>query len=71
LGNGLGNMKKLQIGIYSTEPVWLEKSKEVLENYGNVLKNNLEIHTFENASEVWGGGKTEISAYPVCGYPKR
>ena len=48
-------MKKLQIGIYSTEPVWLEKSKEVLENYGNVLKNNLEIHTFENASEVWGG----------------
>ncbi len=63
-------MKKLQIGIYSTEPAWLENSREILENYGENLKNNIEIHSFQNASEMWGGGKTEISAYPVCGYSK-
>ena len=63
-------MKKLQIGIYSTEPAWLENSREILENYGENLKNNIEIHSFQNASELWGGGKTEISAYPVCRYSK-
>ena len=63
-------MKKLQIGIYSTEPAWLENSREILENYGENLKNNIEIHSFQNASEMWGGGQTEISAYPVCGYSK-
>lgn len=63
-------MKKLQIGIYSTEPAWLENSREILENYGENLKNNIEIHSFQNASEMWGGGKTEISAYPVCRYSK-
>ena len=63
-------MKKLQIGIYSTEPAWLENSREILENYGENLKNNVEIHSFQNASEMWGGGKTEISAYPVCRYSK-
>ncbi|MCT6800980.1 hypothetical protein [Coprococcus catus] len=49
-------MKKLQIGIYSTEPAWLENSREILENYGENLKNNIEIHSFQNASEMWGGG---------------
>lgn len=63
-------MKKLQIGIYSTEPAWLENSREILENYGENLKNNIEIHSFQNASEMWGGEKTEISAYPVCRYSK-
>ena len=63
-------MKKLQIGIYSTEPAWLENSREILENYGENLKNNIEIYSFQNASEMWGGGKTEISAYPVCRYSK-
>lgn len=63
-------MKKLQIGIYSTEPAWLENSREILENYGENLKNNIEIHSFQNASEMWGGGKTEIFAYPVCRYSK-
>lgn len=63
-------MKKLQIGIYSTEPAWLENSREILEHYEENLKNNVEIHSFQNASEMWGGGKTEISAYPVCGYSK-
>lgn len=63
-------MKKLQIGIYSTEPAWLENSREILENYGENLKNNVEIHSFQNASEMWGGGKMEISAYPVCRYSK-
>ena len=63
-------MKKIQIGIYSTEPAWLENSREILENYGENLKNNIEIHSFQNASEMWGGGKTEISAYPVCRYSK-
>ena len=63
-------MKKLQIGIYSTEPAWLENSREILENYGENLKNNIEIHSFQNASEMWGWGKTEISAYPVCRYSK-
>lgn len=50
-------MKKLQIGIYSTEPAWLENSREILENYGENLKNNIEIHSFQNASEMWGGVK--------------
>lgn len=63
-------MKKLQIGIYSTEPAWLENSREILEHYGETLKNNVEIYSFQNASEMWGGGKTEISAYPVCRYSK-
>ena len=49
-------MKKLQIGIYSTEPAWLENSREILEHYGENLKNNVEIHSFQNASEMWGGG---------------
>lgn len=62
-------MKKLQIGIYSTEPAWLENSREILEHYEENLKNNVEIHSFQNASEMWGG-KTEISAYPVCRYSK-
>ena len=55
LGNGLGSMKKLQIGIYSTEPAWLENSREILEHYEENLKNNIEIHSFQNASEMWGG----------------
>lgn len=63
-------MKKLQIGIYSTEPAWLENSREILEHYGENLKNNVEILSFQNASEMWGGGKTEISAYLVCRYSK-
>lgn len=63
-------MKKLQIGIYSTEPAWLENSREILEHYEENLKNNIEIHSFQNASEMCGGGKTEISAYPVCRYSK-
>ena len=49
-------MKKLQIGIYSTEPAWLENSREILEHYGENLKNNVEIYSFQNASEMWGGG---------------
>lgn len=49
-------MKKLQIGIYSTEPAWLENSREILEHYEENLKNNVEIHSFQNASEMWGGG---------------
>lgn len=50
-------MKKLQIGIYSTEPAWLENSREILEHYGETLKNNVEIYSFQNASEMWGGVK--------------
>lgn len=45
-------MKKLKIGIYSTEPAWLEKAREVIVNYGETLKDNVEIHSFQNASEM-------------------
>lgn len=48
-------MRKLQIGIYSTEPEWLEKSKDIIENSMQALKDHVEIHRFKNASELWGG----------------
>ena len=48
-------MRKLQIGIYSTEPEWLEKSKDMIEKRMQTLKDHVEIHRFENTSKLWGG----------------
>ena len=52
-------MRKLQIGIYSTEPEWLEKSKAMIEKRMQTLKDHIEIHRFENASKLWGGVKRD------------
>lgn len=49
-------MRKLQIGIYSTEPEWLEKSKDMIENNIQTLKDYVEIHRFKSDSELYAGG---------------
>ncbi len=53
-------MRKLQIGICSIETEWLEKSKDMIENSMQALKDHVEIHRFENASELWGWVKRNI-----------
>lgn len=50
-------MKKLQIGIYSTATEWLTEASSVIANDVEALKEHVDIHMFQEASEMWGGVK--------------